>query len=84
VSRASATALIREGWELHRSPPPEDPDLALLLGDRRYAAGLLELVADGDLEGVRLMAGVISECARSLAEEEPERAQEAWSQLRDK
>lgn len=86
MSQAAALALIREGWALHLRPsdPADpaaegDPDLALLLGDRRYAAGLLELVRLGDLDAVRTMAGVISECARALAEGEPERAERAWA-----
>ncbi len=93
MSHESALALIREGWELHAhqadsvSPlpghpaAPADPDLDLLLGDRLYASGLLELVRLDDLAGVRRMADVISECARALAESEPERADRAWAHL---
>lgn len=81
MSRASACAEIREGWELHADPPTDDPDLALLHGDRLYARGLLELVRLGDLDAVRRMADVISECARALAESEPERAERAWAHL---
>lgn len=88
MSHDSALALIREGWELHahQADPahpgaPADPDLALLLGDRLYASGLLELVRLDDLAAVRRMADVISECARALAESEPERAERAWAYL---
>lgn len=85
MSHESALALIRDGWELHARGDdpvaPGDRDLALLLGDRLYASGLLELVRLDDLAAVRRMADVISECARALAESEPERAERAWAHL---
>ena len=63
---------IREGYLLHYGEPrvvaPEDPDLALLAGDRLYALGLDRLAAMGDLEAVRLLADAISDCARAHAE----------------
>ena len=47
----------REGYELHYGAPAvvvsaDDPDLALLAGDRLYALGLRELAAAGDLEAI--------------------------------
>ena len=82
---------IREGHRLHygdgdvvRTP---DRDLALLAGDRLYALGLARLAQAGDLEAVRILADLISECAQAHAERAPERAEAAWavaeSALRD-
>jgi hypothetical protein len=63
---------IREGYHLHYGDPrvarPDDPDLALLAGDRLYALGLDRLAAMGDLDAVRLLADAISDCARAQAE----------------
>ena len=81
-----AVEAIREGWLLHsegrsRTLAPDDPDLALLGGDRLYALGLERLAAAGDLDAVAALADVISECARSHAEGAPELAQGAWRRL---
>jgi hypothetical protein len=81
-----AVAAIREGWRLHSEGrgevlAPDEPDLALLGGDRLYALGLERLAAEGDLEAVAALADVISQCARSHAEGEPAIAQEAWRRL---
>ena len=58
---------IYEGYLLHYATPrlieTEDPNLALLAGDRLYALGLERLVALGDLEAVRELADVIMLCA---------------------
>ena len=74
---------VREGWLLHAGRPrvvgDADPDLALLAGDRLYALGLERLAALGDLEAVAALADLISECARSHAEERPEIADTAWA-----
>ena len=55
---------IYEGYLQHygegRVLPPDDPDLALLAGDRLYALGLARLAELGDLEAVDVLAGVIS------------------------
>ena len=73
---------IREGYLLHygtgRIVATDDPDLALLAGDRLYALGLARLAELGDLEAVGVLAGVISLCAQSHAEGSPERAHAAW------
>jgi hypothetical protein len=81
-----AVAAIHEGWLLHsegRSTTlaPDDPDLALLGGDRLYALGLEKLAEDGDLEAIAALADVIAECAQSHAERAPDRAREAWRRL---
>ena len=55
---------IREGYLQHyacgRVVQPEDPDLALLAGDRLYALGLERLAAIGDLDAVAELADVIA------------------------
>ena len=81
-----AVEAIHEGWRLHSDGrgtllAPSDPDLALLGGDRLYALGLERLAAEGDLARIAALADVISECARSHAEGDPERARTAWRRL---
>ena len=75
---------IREGYELHYGTPrvvtPDDPDLALLAGDRLYALGLARLAELGDLDAVTVLADVISDCARAHAENAPGRARDAWNE----
>jgi hypothetical protein len=78
AAREEALRLVREGHDLHYGPAAEDPDLALLDGDRLYAAGLEQLAAVGDLEAIRALADLISDCARAAAEERPGAASEAW------
>ena len=56
----------------------EDPDLALLAGDRLYALGLERLAAIGDLEAVAELADVIALCAQAHAEGDPARAEAVW------
>ena len=74
---------IREGYELHygrsRLVATDDPDLALLAGDRLYALGLERLAALGDLDAVRVLADLISESARVHAEGRPEEADAHWA-----
>jgi hypothetical protein len=73
---------IREGYLAHygegrvlRSP---DADLELLGGDHLYALGLDRLAELGDLESVKILAGVIARCAQAHAEGVPAEADEAW------
>jgi len=62
---------IYEGYLLHygvsRVVSDDDPDLALLAGDRLYALGLERLVALGDLDAVRELADVIALCSLLVA-----------------
>jgi len=58
---------------------PDDPDLALLAGDRLYALGLARLAELGDLPAVRELADVISLVAQAHAESDPARAEAAWA-----
>jgi hypothetical protein len=73
---------IREGYLEHyaagRVVRPEDPDLALLAGDRLYALGLERLAALGDLDAVTELADVISLSAQAHAEGDPARADAIW------
>ena len=74
---------VHEGYLQHYAqgrvlPVGEDPDLALLAGDRLFALGLARLAALGDLEGVGELADVISACAQAHAEDDPPRARAAW------
>jgi hypothetical protein len=74
---------IREGYLQHygagRVVRPEDPDLALLAGDRLYALGLERLAALGDLDAVAELADVIALCAQAHAEGDPARAEAIWT-----
>jgi hypothetical protein len=73
---------IHEGYLLHyasgRVVRPDDPDLALLAGDRLYAIGLARLAELGDLEAVGELADVISLAAQAHAEGDPDRAAAVW------
>jgi hypothetical protein len=74
---------IREGYLQHygegRIVRTEDPDLALLAGDRLYALGLARLAELGDLDAVNELADVISLCAQAHAAGDPERAAAVWA-----
>jgi hypothetical protein len=73
---------IREGYLLHygaaRVVATDDPDLALLAGDRLYALGLARLAELGDLEAVGVLADVISLCAQAHASANPQLAEAVW------
>jgi len=73
---------IVEGYLQHygtgRVVRPDDPDLALLAGDRLYALGLARLAELGDLAAVAELADVISLSAQAHAEGDPERARAIW------
>ena len=79
---ATPVAAVREGYELHYGHPrvvaPDDPDLALLAGDRLYALGLARLAELGDVEAVSALADVIALCAQARAEERPDLADAVW------
>jgi hypothetical protein len=78
-------AAVREGYRLHYDAGAvvrtDDPDLALLGGDRLYALGLARLAEIGDLEAVGQLADTISRCAQAHAEDAPQAAREAWLAL---
>jgi hypothetical protein len=74
--------MILEGYRLHYDEPvvvhPDDPDLALLLGDQLYALGLSRLAELGDLEAVAELADVISLAAQAHSSSDAELAHAAW------
>jgi hypothetical protein len=74
---------IVEGYLQHygtgRVMRPDDPDLALLAGDRLYALGLARLAELGDLDAVAQLADVISLAAQAHAEGDGERAEAIWT-----
>jgi hypothetical protein len=74
---------IVEGYLQHygtgRVVRPDDPDLALLAGDRLYALGLARLADLGDLDAVTELADVISLAAQAHAEGDAERAAAVWA-----
>ena len=74
--------MILEGYRLHYSEPlvvrPDDPDLALLLGDQLYALGLARLAALGDVEAVSELADVISLVAQAHSADDPDLAGAVW------
>jgi hypothetical protein len=77
-----AVQAIHEGYLLHYGRPRaltiDDPDLALLAGDRLYALGLARLASLGDLPAIAELADVISLAAQAHAEDAGDRAEAAW------
>lgn len=85
--RIAAAEIVREGYLLHYageigSKPRwydfDDRDLALLAGDRMYAAGLAALAEAGDIEAVGVLGSLIAGCAEAHALAETDRAAELW------
>lgn len=74
--------MILEGYRLHYDEAvvvcPDDPDLALLLGDQLYALGLARLADLGDLEAVAELADVISLAAQAHSASDAELAGAVW------
>lgn len=77
-----AVAAVREGYELHYGQPRalgiDDPDLALLAGDRLYTLGLARLAAIGDLAAIAELADIIALSAQAHAGGDVELAEAAW------
>jgi hypothetical protein len=80
--RLAAAEVVREGYLLHYGEPRwyaiEDRDLALLAGDRMYAAGLAALASAGDTDAVRILAALIAGCAEAHAVGSTARADDLW------
>lgn len=80
--RLAAAEVVREGYLLHhgiaRWYAIADHDLALLAGDRMYAAGLAALAEDGDIEAVGILAGLIASCAEAHAVDEGAGTDALW------
>jgi hypothetical protein len=74
--------MILEGYRLHYDEPrvvcPDDPDLALLLGDQLYALGLARLAALGDVDAVAELADVISLVAQAHSASDRDLAHAVW------
>jgi hypothetical protein len=74
--------MILEGYRLHYGEPlvvrPDDPDLALLLGDQLYALGLARLAELGDLGAVAELADVISLVAQAHTVSDRDLAEAVW------
>ena len=66
-----AVTAVLEGCLLHYGEPRalaiDDPDLALLAGDRLYALGLARLAAIGDLTAIAELADIIALSAQAHA-----------------
>ncbi len=79
---ALAVEAVREGYLLHYGTPrltlADDPDLALLAGDRLYALGLERLAATGELAAIRELSDVISLCAQAHSAGDPDLAEAVW------
>jgi hypothetical protein len=83
--RLAAAEIVREGYLLHygssRYYAFDDADLALLAGDRMYAAGLAALSAVHDTEAVAALAGLIADCAEAHAVGDPSRTVDLWQSV---
>lgn len=73
---------VREGFLLHRGEgrvlASDDPDLALLAGDRLYALGLARLARLGDVAAVAELADVIALAARARTAGDDRLAESVW------
>ena len=78
---------IYEGYLVHygtsRLFDPQDPDVALLLGDYLYAHGLVRIAELDDVEAIRELAELISRCAHLRAEGAPGDG-EAWAETAER
>lgn len=77
-----AVSAVLEGCLLHYGTPRalqiDDPDLALLAGDRLYALGLARLASIGDLGAIAELADIIALSAQAHASGDEELALAAW------
>jgi hypothetical protein len=78
---------IYEGYLVHygtsRLFDPQDPDVALLLGDYLYAHGLVRIAALGEVEAIRELAELIARCAHLRAEGAPGDG-EVWAETAER
>jgi hypothetical protein len=77
-----AVSAVLEGCLLHYGRPRalqiDDPDLALLAGDRLYALGLARLAALGDLGAIAELADIIALSAQAHASGDEQLALATW------
>lgn len=70
--RAHGVEAIREGWLLHRDASRvvdgASPDLALLMGDWCYAAGLCTITDHGTLDDVAQLARLVADVSARAGE----------------
>jgi hypothetical protein len=70
--RTIGVEAIREGWLLHRAAARivdgVSPDLALLMGDWCYAAGLCDIADHGSLDDVATLATLIADVSTRVDE----------------
>lgn len=83
-SLARGVETIHEGWLLHRGRSrvarAASPDLALLIGDWCYAAGLRDITTHGTLDDVRALADLIADVS-TRADEADGALDSRWMQL---
>jgi hypothetical protein len=81
---ARGVETIHEGWLLHRGrsrvAAAASPDLALLIGDWCYAAGLRDVTEHGSLDDVRALADLIADVS-SRASESDDALDPRWDEL---
>jgi len=72
AERALGVEAIREGWLLHRRASriaaDASPDLALLVGDWCYAAGLCTITEHGSLDDVAALAALVADSSMRAGE----------------
>lgn len=73
---------IREGWLLHRRASrlaaDASPDLALLIGDWCYAAGLCEIADHGSLDDIAQLAKLVADVS-TRCDEPVEQLEDRWT-----
>lgn len=83
AGRAQGVESIREGWLLHRGASRvaagASPDLALLVGDWCYAAGLCAIADEGTLDDVAALAQLVATVS-TRAGEPLDALEPVWSQ----
>lgn len=81
--RAIGVESIREGWLLHRGQSRiasgASPDLALLVGDWCYAAGLCSIADHGSLDDVARLATLVATVS-ARADESIDALRPTWQQ----
>ncbi len=84
--RAIGVEAIREGWLLHRAASrvaaEASPDLALLVGDWCYAAGLCEIADHGSLDDVARLATLVADVS-ARCDESIETLAPRWAETTD-
>jgi hypothetical protein len=81
--RAQGVESIREGWLLHRDAARvvsgASPDLALLMGDWCYAAGLCTIADHGSLDDIATLATLVADVS-ARADEPVDALESRWDE----